>query len=311
MWRCVAVAGLIGLNITLLFREVRRSWRFGAEGAFRNDEAPARSRRLQVKTAVRHAPAEVYPLMTPSAITSLWNKVRPSEAYLNKYSDDVQNEQLRVKLIGQASNDRTRAELKRIFYSADYPRSTIIWDFVEWTEKHNLTRPKSLLTTFLDVELDFIHPQLSTQYKYGRNGDEESGDLHALFQKNLIGEPFDFVFFSQTLEHLYDPLLCLRNLFNKMSPGGHLFTSTPAVNKQHMTPVHFFHYTPMGLAVLLRRAGFEIVQAGQWGNYDYELELFKHADVLHWPNRNALTKPHIVNSLFHPCQVWALVRKPL
>lgn len=34
-------------------------------------------------------------------------------------------------------------------------------------------------------------------------------------------------------------------------PGGLLFTSTPTVNRPHMTPFHYRHYSPHGLAVLL------------------------------------------------------------
>ena len=82
----------------------------------------------------------------------------------------------------------------------------------------------------------------------------------------LRGEPFDLAVVSQTLEHLYDPLLALVNLRRKLTPGGLLFTSTPTVNRPHMTPFHFRHYSPMGLAALLTQAGFEIVELGQWGN---------------------------------------------
>ena len=72
--------------------------------------------------------------------------------------------------------------------------------------------------------------------------------------------------FSQTMEHLYDPLLALVNIFKVTKEGGHVFTSAPCLNIQHMTPFHYYHYTPMGLATLFVMAGFEIVEFGQWGN---------------------------------------------
>jgi len=34
-------------------------------------------------------------------------------------------------------------------------------------------------------------------------------------------------------------------------------------------PFHFNGLTPSGLAMLFKTANFEIVEIGQWGNYDY------------------------------------------
>ena len=61
-------------------------------------------------------------------------------------------------------------------------------------------------------------------------------------------EGFDFFLFSQTIEHLYNPHLAIRNIRNAMKPSGLVFTSVPTINIPHMTPVHFGGYTPMGLA---------------------------------------------------------------
>jgi hypothetical protein len=54
------------------------------------------------------------------------------------------------------------------------------------------------------------------------------------------------------------------------APGGHLFTSVPCLDIPHMTPVHFQHLTPMGLAVLMEQAGFTVLELGQFGNHFYE-----------------------------------------
>ena len=137
----------------------------------------------------------------------------------------------------------------------------------------------------------------------------------------MRGQPFGLALMSQTLEHLYDPLLSLVNLRHKLEPGGLLFTSTPTVNRPHMVPFHFRHYSPMGLAALLSQAGFEILEAGQWGNAHYLDALFELVGM-EWPS---YTKGHVTalgadtldpstrveNTRELPVQVWALARRPV
>ena len=87
-----------------------------------------------------------------------------------------------------------------------------------------------------------------------------------------------------------------------------------------MTPFHFHHFTPMGLAMNAVQAGFEIVEMGQWGNQDYGTNLL---GLLGWPDYKLLAaaakkrgavdadgEPFIVNDRNSPAQVWALVRRP-
>ena len=62
------------------------------------------------------------------------------------------------------------------------------------------------------------------------------GDLHNIPDALNPERDFDLVVFSQTMEHLYDPLLAARNLLRVMRPGGHLFTSAPVQSRPHMTP---------------------------------------------------------------------------
>jgi hypothetical protein len=141
----------------------------------------------------------------------------------------------------------------------------------------------------------------------------EIGDLHTMDNDVILeGQPFQFALVSQTLEHLYDPLVSLINVYDKLDDGGYFFTSTPCVNRPHMTPIHFRHYTPLGFRVLLLQAGFEIVEEGQWGNLDYLLNLF-HLQGMNWPSyvRGEVGSLPIKNDPERPVQVWALVRKPL
>ena len=82
----------------------------------------------------------------------------------------------------------------------------------------------------------------STQYVYGdRENEDHWGDIHFPIKATGAGT-FDLVTFSQTLEHLYDPVLALRNIFTSLAPGGYMFTSVPMMNHVHMQP--FFYSMP-------------------------------------------------------------------
>jgi SAM-dependent methyltransferase len=197
----------------------------------------------------------------------------------------------------------------------DMARMFPILDFKDWVGKYNLSHPKKLLSTHsTDTEVYFIKPEKKVLFTYRGQG---SGDLHTLGRlDNPQLSAFDLVIISQTFEHLYDPYLCAINLFNQMTPGGYLYTSAPSQNVPHMTPIHFQHFRPIGFALLFYRAGFEIMEFGQWGNVDYERIILKTGS---WPNLKKFQTQTNRNNLdsvsndaeTNPCQMWILVRKPL
>lgn len=77
------------------------------------------------------------------------------------------------------------------------------------------------------------------------------------------------------LEHLPDPLGCVRQIAGWLQPGGCLFVEVPnlvaplATRKRRFHRAHLVHFTPETLASLVRRAGFEVLEArapGDGGN---------------------------------------------
>ncbi|KAI8816558.1 S-adenosyl-L-methionine-dependent methyltransferase [Fimicolochytrium jonesii] len=181
----------------------------------------------------------------------------------------------------------------------DAPRVYILIDFIDWIQKHNISSKNALFTDINDPEINFL-PHIRTtaipyQFSSGQN------DLHQLA---LIDRTYDFVLFSQTLEHLYNPLLSLRNLYDHMDIGGYMFTSVPTLNVLHMYPHHFQHFTPSGLAMLCRSAGFEIVELGYWGNLEYAQKLLS---TYSWPDMYEVPRD---SDGLHPAQTWILARKP-
>jgi len=64
----------------------------------------------------------------------------------------------------------------------------------------------------------------------------------------------------------------------------------------------------MGLAMLFKTAGFEIVEIGQWGNYNYISKLWKTHG---WPGYNDLNiHNYVSNEERNVVQCWILARKP-
>jgi SAM-dependent methyltransferase len=156
----------------------------------------------------------------------------------------------------------------------DFPRMIVILEFERIVGKLGIS-PREVLMLNGGPEGD---PELAllpgggevTRIDY--ETDPRNGDLHTL---GLGGRQFDFVLFSQTIEHLYNPPLALDNVFAVTRPGGWVWTSLPTVSRLHQVPLHFWTgATPGGLACLFAAAGFEVAEVGQWGNGKYAQHLF-------------------------------------
>jgi len=190
---------------------------------------------------------------------------------------------------------------KYTWYTNDFPRNWCILDFIEWIEKHNLKHVDHLGHTYDDPELEFLTYDKATYLSYPGH------DLHTI-SKNFK-EEFDFFVFNHTLEHLYNPFQAVSEIFKIVKPGGYVFTSVPTMNIPHGIPFHYNGFTPMGLAMLFKTAGFEVVEMGQWGNYEYIQKLWgTHG----WPGYRDLQRDGvIVNEEANVCQCWILAKKPI
>jgi SAM-dependent methyltransferase len=109
-------------------------------------------------------------------------------------------------------------------------------------------------------------------FKERNNYDYPQYDLHNL---TLPFDEFDFVMLNQTIEHLYDPITALKNIYKYLSPGAIFYANVPVNNVPHSTPYHFFTgVTAMGLGTMVALAGFDIIKIGQWGNKIYFKQMF-------------------------------------
>jgi SAM-dependent methyltransferase len=225
-------------------------------------------------------------MFTEEEIKTLYEtKVKLPEAYFKKY-EILPN--CPVKLYNYNWNNY------------DFPRNWCILDFIQWTRKHMIYNVEHIgYTCESDPELEFIKFEKKTCTPYPQY------DLHTI--SNHFKNQFDFFIFNQTLEHLYNPFEAVKQIYEIVKPGGYVFTSVPTINIPHMTPIHFNGFTPMGLAMLFKTANFEIVEIGQWGNYEYISRLWgSHS----WPGYNILNKNNrITNEERNVCQCWILAKK--
>jgi hypothetical protein len=209
-------------------------------------------------------------------------QVKKDKSYFNKY------------------NSMPPCPVKRWYYNwkgRDMPRNFAILDFIEWTKKHNINTGNNLgVSCITDPELEFIEYKNKTVIEYPPH------DLHIYYDKYKL--EFDFFIFNQTIEHLYNPFMVLKNIYNYIKPGGYIYTSVPTINIPHMTPIHYNGYNPMGLALLFLSTGFEIIEIGQWGNYDYINKLFRNHS---WPD---VTQVSYTNEERNVAQCWILAKKP-
>jgi SAM-dependent methyltransferase len=192
---------------------------------------------------------------------------------------------------------------KEKLFSTDFPRVASLFDYKEWVEKYDLKSPESLLSTFRgDLELQYVNPNNITYFEYMGNGD---GDLHTI---NLGERNFDFIIFNQTLEHLYNPFLCMKNLYDHLKPGGYLYTTVPTINIPHMVPFHFWGMTPIGLCMLGKSVGFNVCECGFWGNYEYLGHIFTYNE---WPNNDGVFDDdgNIKTTDLCQSQTWVLLQK--
>jgi len=78
---------------------------------------------------------------------------------------------------------------------------------------------------------------------------------------------FDAALNIVTIEHLREPAYAMAELARVLTPGGRLLIAAPHEWEVHQVPHDYFRYTSYGLAYLLERAGFEIVEMRPVGGY--------------------------------------------
>lgn len=149
-----------------------------------------------------------------------------------------------------------------------------------------------------DPEVAMLDSDKWTSFEYAKKI-----DLHTFDERY---RKYDFAMLNQTIEHLYNPVLALENIYHHLRPGGMFYMNFPINNMPHNEPHHFYTgITLMGAASLITMAGFEFVTGGQWGNREYLQKLMENEA---WPTFNDITCPRL-NEEICPIIGWVWGRK--
>jgi len=76
---------------------------------------------------------------------------------------------------------------------------------------------------------------------------------------------FDSVMCNQVIEHVPRPWDALREISRVLRPGGLLYLTVPQCWGLHYEPYDYYRYTKYGLAYLLGKAGFEVLECEPMG----------------------------------------------
>ena len=227
--------------------------------------------------------------MENSQVLDIYNKYvlkNNTEEYKNRY----------VPLPMYMNNKNWKWEGK------DFPRVISLLEFARFINDNNLSFKKALcLNGNVDPEYEYVNCEQKIIINY--EDDMVNYDLHRL---KLNNTDFDFVMLNQTIEHLYNPLQCLKNLYSYMKPGGIIYASVPVLNGPHDVP--YYYYTgmqPVGLGVIMKLAGFEIMSIGQWGNLEYINILF---GTPWWADYKMMKNPGL-NDFNRAVTTWIFARK--
>jgi hypothetical protein len=182
----------------------------------------------------------------------------------------------------------------------DFPRVIAILEFEKYVKKYNLSS-KNLLTfnSYDDPEVEYLPTEGMTNFNYEE--DIVNYDLHTL---NIPKSDYDFVMLNQTLEHLYNPYLCLDNIKKHLANEAYIYCNVPTINIQHSLPNNFYTgFTPIGLAVMFESCEFEVLEIVQWGNFEYISRIFSTHS---WPDYRMMSS--YANEINNPVQCWALAK---
>ena len=105
---------------------------------------------------------------------------------------------------------------------------------------------------------EYVGLELDTPESRARNRADVYYDGHHF---PFADGSFDGVLCNQVLEHVFSPDDFLREVARVLKEGGRLLLTVPFVWDEHEQPRDYGRYSSYGLAALLARNGFELLQA--------------------------------------------------
>jgi SAM-dependent methyltransferase len=212
----------------------------------------------------------------------------PEEQYLKIHAETLHNEGLRGGLSKMVKHFLSTQEFrKRAIDPNGLSSSFLINSSRIYLDRVNQAFAKSIPvgSKMLDIGAG-----IAPYRKYFAHTDYESADFEKVSKDYgettyvcdiTVGIPvedgrFEFLLFNQTLEHINEPMLALKELNRVLAPGGTLLCTVPLFYEEHEQPYDFFRYTQFAHRHMFKQAGFEIEKIdwleGFFGTCGYMLE---------------------------------------
>jgi SAM-dependent methyltransferase len=133
--------------------------------------------------------------------------------------------------------------------------------------------------------------------------DHSKEDVDVYYDGDSI--PFDDghfkgLFFSEVLEHVFEPEALLKEMNRVLEKNGLLLLTSPFAWDEHEVPFDFGRYTVYGLRHLLQKSGFEIIEIKKSGHY-IEV-IFQY--IINYLRQLLYTKNKYVNLLINICFIF-------
>jgi hypothetical protein len=110
---------------------------------------------------------------------------------------------------------------------------------------------------------------------------------------------YDVVFCSEVLEHVTEPWEAVVTLAKLTKPNGYVIVTVPFMLPYHPAPIDAWRFSEVGLSILMKRAGLQIVRTGSWGNAQSV-----RANMFVWATRRPWHSMR--NDPRFPVDVWAI-----
>lgn len=106
---------------------------------------------------------------------------------------------------------------------------------------------------------------------------------------------FDGVFFSEVLEHVFNPDEILKEINRVLNVNGYLLLTCPFAWDEHEIPYDFGRYTSFGIKHVLEKNNFEIIESNKIGHFTEVLAQF----FIHYIRHLIYTKNKYVNIILN------------